>query len=83
MSFCRECVLGHVWDPVTNSKGWTEVKLSLLGTLQRGKSRHRPRDDPRLLGGPFPLVQTGDIANSGIMIRDYSQIYSEFGLASE
>ena len=79
--FLRSVFLDMFGDPVTNSKGWTEVKLSLLGTLQRGKSRHRPRDDPRLLGGPFPLVQTGDIANSGIMIRDYSQTYSEFGLA--
>ncbi|WP_394877880.1 restriction endonuclease subunit S [Clostridium paraputrificum] len=67
-------------DPVTNSKGWNKEKLNELGELARGKSKHRPRNAPELLGGPYPLVQTGDIANAGIYLKEYTQTYSELGL---
>lgn len=67
-------------DPVTNSKGWEKEKLNELGELARGKSKHRPRNAPELLGGPYPLVQTGDIANAGIYLKEYTQTYSELGL---
>lgn len=67
-------------DPVTNSKGWKKEKLNELGELARGKSKHRPRNAPELLGGPYPLVQTGDIANAGIYLKKYTQTYSELGL---
>lgn len=68
-------------DPVTNPMGWPTVPLAGLGKLDRGVSRHRPRNEPSLLGGPYPLVQTGDVANSGGYIRSYSSTYSENGLA--
>ena len=68
-------------DPVTNPKGWKKKKLSFLGELNRGISKHRPRNDPKLLGGIYPLVQTGDVANSGFYINSYSSTYSEVGLA--
>lgn len=67
-------------DPVTNSKTWKKKKLSEMGTIARGKSKHRPRNAPELLGGNYPLIQTGDIANSGIYIKEYKSTYSEFGL---
>jgi type I restriction enzyme S subunit len=67
-------------DPVTNSKGWNKEKLSELGELARGKSKHRPRNAPELLNGPYPLIQTGDIANAGIYLKEYTQTYSELGL---
>ena len=67
-------------DPVTNSKGWNKEKLSELGELSRGKSKHRPRNAPGLLNGPYPLIQTGDIANAGIYLKEYTQTYSELGL---
>ncbi|NMB08284.1 MAG: restriction endonuclease subunit S [Tissierellia bacterium] len=67
-------------NPVTNSKGWNKEKLNELGRLARGKSKHRPRNAPELLGGPYPLVQTGDIANAGIYLKEYTQTYSELGL---
>ena len=71
----------HIFgDPVTNSMGWDSTVLGLLGTLDRGMSRHRPRNAPELLGGPYPLVQTGDVANSGGYITRYSSTYSEIGL---
>lgn len=67
-------------DPATNPKGWPIKQLSEVGTLDRGRSRHRPRDAPHLYGGPFPFVQTGDVANAKGVIREYSQTYSEEGL---
>ena len=48
--------------------------------LERGKSQHRPRNDEKLLGGPYPLIQTGEVANSGLYITEYQNTYSEFGL---
>jgi type I restriction enzyme S subunit len=47
----------------------------------RGKSKHRPRNDPALYDGKYPFVQTGDIRNSGGVITEYSQTYNETGLA--
>lgn len=44
-------------------------------------SKHRPRNDPALLGGPYPLIQTGDVANCDKYIRHYQSTYSEKGLA--
>lgn len=67
-------------DPVRNEKGWDYVKLSNLGTLNRGMSKHRPRNDPKLLNGEYPLIQTGDVANADFEIKEYSQSYSELGL---
>lgn len=67
-------------DPVTNNKGWELQKLSETGDLKRGLSKHRPRNAPELLGGPYPLIQTGDVSNSGIYIKEYHQTYSELGL---
>jgi len=56
-------------------------KLGNLGSLDRGKSKHRPRNEPSLFGGSYPFVQTGDIANCGGIVEGYSQTYSELGLA--
>jgi type I restriction enzyme S subunit len=61
---------------------WVEKKLSdVAREFGRGKSRHRPRGDPQLLGGKFPFIQTGDIANAKHHISSYSQTYNETGLA--
>ncbi len=61
--------------------GWQWVGLRDLGELDRGRSRHRPRNDPRLYGGPYPFIQTGDVRQSGGSIRRHTQTYSELGLA--
>ena len=61
-------------------EGWTWAKLPQLGELNRGKSKHRPRNDPRLLGGPYPFVQTGDIKKSRGLVTHHSQTYTDFGL---
>jgi hypothetical protein len=67
-------------DPVTNPKAWPLEPLARLGTLDRGVSKHRPRNAPELLGGKYPLVQTGDVSNAGLYIRKYTQSYSDIGL---
>ena len=56
-------------------------KLSELGFVGRGRSRHRPRDEPSLYGGPYPFFQTGDIKAADLYLTEYSQTYSEEGLA--
>jgi len=60
---------------------WTWIHLPELGYMSRGKSKHRPRNAPYLFGGPYPFIQTGDIAQSGGRITSYRQTYSEAGLA--
>lgn len=60
--------------------GWFWIELSKLGVLNRGKSKHRPRNDPILFGGKYPFIQTGNVKNSDGYIRNYSQTYNEDGL---
>ncbi|MDB5863479.1 MAG: hypothetical protein JWO70_1285 [Betaproteobacteria bacterium] len=67
-------------DPVINARKWPQQLFSEVGTLDRGASKHRPRNAPELLGGPYPLVQTGEIANCNGYIREYRSTYSEIGL---
>ena len=55
--------------------------VEVASEFGRGKSKHRPRNDPRLYGGPYPFIQTGDIRNSSHLITQHSQTYSEEGLA--
>lgn len=68
-------------DPATNPKGWLVAKFGDVGLLDRGRSRHRPRDAAELYGGPYPFIQTGEVANSGGRIARHSATYSEAGLA--
>ena len=67
-------------DPVENNRGWGSRPISSIGELSRGVSKHRPRNAPELLGGTMPLLQTGDVSNSGMYIRDYTSTYSELGI---
>jgi restriction endonuclease S subunit len=59
---------------------WDWAYLPFFGYMNRGKSRHRPRNAPHLYGGPYPFIQTGDIAQSVGKIRSHRQTYSEAGL---
>ncbi|MDU1348227.1 restriction endonuclease subunit S [uncultured Clostridium sp.] len=67
-------------DPVLNTKNWDMKILSEVGSLGRGVSKHRPRNAPELLGGDYPLIQTGDVANAVLYIKEYNSTYSELGL---
>ena len=61
-------------------KGWCWASLDQLGSLDRGRSRHRPRNAEFLYGGPFPFIQTGDVRRAQQYIREHSQTYSQAGL---
>ena len=65
--------------PPTNCE-WLTLR-EIAEDFGRGKSKHRPRNDPRLYGGRYPFIQTGDVRNAGHLIAQYSQTYSELGLA--
>ncbi|MFZ1320004.1 MAG: restriction endonuclease subunit S [Ignavibacteria bacterium] len=78
--FLKSVFIDMFGDPVRNEKGWEVKKFSQVGTLERGRSKHRPRNAPHLLGGKYPLIQTGEIANSGGFIRSYTHTYSDLGL---
>jgi type I restriction enzyme S subunit len=63
-------------------EGWVQKRLpDIARDFGRGKSKHRPRNAPKLYGGQYPFVQTGDISNANHFITSYSQTYSEVGLA--
>lgn len=76
----KSVYLNMFGDPAINSKNWGIVNFSEVGKLDRGKSKHRPRNASELLGGPYPLIQTGDVANSEGIISKYKSSYSELGL---
>ncbi len=59
---------------------WRQVKFGDLGVLERGRSKHRPRNDPKLFGGKYPFIQTGDVARSGMYVVEHSQTLSEIGM---
>lgn len=77
----RAAFLEMFGDPVTNSRGWRLEPFESLGELDRGRSRHRPRNDPALLGGKHPLIQTGEVSNCDGVIRSFQHTYSDLGLA--
>ena len=60
---------------------WTAHKLDELGYVRRGRSRHRPRNEPSLYGGQYPFFQTGDIKAAEFWLHEYTQTYNEKGLA--
>lgn len=60
---------------------WAAYPLDQLGTVSRGRSRHRPRDAEHLYGGPYPFVQTGDVKKAPLYLSEYTQTYSDAGLA--
>ena len=64
-------------DPEWKGKRLIEISKE----LGRGKSKHRPRNDPKLYGGEYPFVQTGDVSSADHWLKSYSQTYSEFGLS--
>ena len=71
--------------PFEIPKGWVWCRMGEAGIFQRGKSKHRPRNDPRLFeGGNIPFVQTGDVARSkhkGFRVDTCSSYYNEVGLS--
>lgn len=67
--------------PFAVPANWRWLALPELGDMDRGKSRHRPRNDRRLFGGPYPFVQTGDVRAADRYLTTFDETYSKFGLA--
>lgn len=60
---------------------WKKVRLDEMGTISRGRSKHRPRNDPELFNGDYPFIQTADVKDANLYITNYSQTYNEKGLS--
>lgn len=68
--------------PFELPEGWTWARFPELGEFGRGKSKHRPRNDPALYtGGTHLMIQTGDVARSGGRIKTHTNKYNDVGLA--
>jgi restriction endonuclease S subunit len=60
---------------------WKYVYLSDLGNLSRGKSSHRPRNDPKLFeNGVYPFFQTGDVKGAQKDLYNCEKKYNDVGL---
>lgn len=59
---------------------WEYVTLDKLGTVSRGRSKHRPRNDASLFGGIYPFVQTADVKAAELYLTEYTDTYNEKGL---
>jgi len=60
---------------------WEVVRVKQAAQVLRGKFTHRPRNDPSLYDGPYPFIQTGDVARADKAILCYRQTLNERGLA--
>ena len=60
---------------------WEIQQLKQKSRIFRGRFSHRPRNDPSLYDGPYPFIQTGDIARAGKWITTYEQTLNVRGLA--
>ncbi len=64
--------------------GWEWCRMLEIGLFERGKSKHRPRNDLRLFeNGSTPFVQTGEVSRSksnGYLIDKNDSFYNDFGL---
>jgi type I restriction enzyme S subunit len=76
----KEPVAPHTSTLPELPKGWCWASLDQLGRLDRGRSRHRPRDAAFLYGGPYPFIQTGDVRKARQYLREHSQSYGDAGL---
>lgn len=84
----RSCDLKLEWSSAEETKSlpaipkeWRYIALSKLGDLGRGKSKHRPRNDPKLFeDGKYPFLQTSEVKAAKQYITEFSKMYGEFGL---
>lgn len=60
---------------------WRTVTLDELGVIGRGRSKHRPRNDPTLFGGGYPFFQTGDVKAANLWLSRFETTCNEIGLS--
>ena len=60
---------------------WEVRRVKQVAQILRGKFTHRPRNDPSLYDGPYPFIQTGEVARAEKSITGYRQTLNERGLA--
>jgi type I restriction enzyme, S subunit len=60
---------------------WELRRVKQVSQILRGKFTHRPRNDPSLYDGPYPFIQTGEVARAEKSIMGYRQTLNERGLA--
>jgi type I restriction enzyme S subunit len=74
----------HEELPYQIPESWKWIRLGEAGAFERGRSKHRPRNDRKLFdGGTYPFVQTGDVSRSkqtGNQIQTCGSYYNEVGL---
>ena len=68
--------------PFVLPQGWSWARFPELGEFGRGKSKHRPRNDPALFNPPkYPLIQTGEVSRAKGIVQEVHSYYSDLGLA--
>lgn len=60
-------------------ENWQIKKLKYVAKVFRGKFTHRPRNDEKLFNGPYPFIQTGEVAKAEKYVIEYSQSLNEDG----
>ena len=60
---------------------WEVWRVKQAAQVLRGKFTHRPRNDASLYDGPYPFIQTGEVARAEGVISSYRQTLNERGLA--
>ncbi|MBP8182749.1 MAG: restriction endonuclease subunit S [Rhodoferax sp.] len=69
-------------QPFVLPKGWSWARFPELGEFGRGKSKHRPRNDPALFNPPkYSLIQTGEVSRAKGVVQEVHSYYSDLGLA--
>ncbi len=69
-------------QPFSLPLGWSWARFPELGEFGRGKSKHRPRNDPALFNPPkYPLIQTGEVSRAKGVVQEVYSYYSDLGLA--
>jgi len=59
---------------------WEILRIKQTARVLRGKFTHRPRNDPALYDGPYPFIQTGDVARAEKSVQTYAQTLNDRGL---
>lgn len=70
-----------IYNATKYNETWDTKYINELGIFNRGKSKHRPRNDKKLFeGGGYPLIQTGEVKSANLYVDNHLNEYNEFGL---